>query len=124
MGEARARWGLVLALTVAGCGAAPRRVAEPVDEAPAGDVVAKMVQNQKRLCLSNQKMISGAFTMLELDDPGAFGPQDVGSRALFERLRAKGYAQTIPEDPGQGPESYGNYSMDSDGKVTCRVHGS
>lgn len=72
-------------------------------------------------CYANQKTLAGALEMYNLDrhaharlDPAA-----------FRVLQSGGYLQSIPQDPGQGPGTSGNYrsTRASHNGVTCTVHG-
>jgi hypothetical protein len=74
-----------------------------------------------RACYANQKTLAGALEMYNVDrksrlpfDPALYGP-----------FKSGGYLQSIPQDPGQGYGTSGNYkATDSINGITCRVHGS
>ncbi|MBI4872337.1 MAG: HEAT repeat domain-containing protein [Candidatus Riflebacteria bacterium] len=79
------------------------------------------IQAQTRACFANQKTIAGAIEMCNLDTSRRQVNLDV---TRLQELVNRGYLKAIPEDPGQGPDTAGNYeSTDTGNGVTCRVHG-
>src|ERR1700738_4848681 len=59
-----------------------------------------------RACYANQKTVVGAMEMYNLDKNTKRTTLD---GAFFTSLKSGGYLQSIPQDPGQGPGSSGNY---------------
>ncbi|MBI4861888.1 MAG: HEAT repeat domain-containing protein [Candidatus Riflebacteria bacterium] len=79
----------------------------------------------RRACYANQKTLACAIEMYMRDKNKK--PEEVPeiTPQLFNELRAGRYLQSIPEDPGQGPGTAGNYVRTESGiGVACRVHGS
>jgi hypothetical protein len=75
-----------------------------------------------RACYANQKTISGAVEMYNLDKGTKVTTLDAH---FFEVLKSGGYLQSIPQDPGQGSGSSSNYQMTAGGPngIRCKVHG-
>jgi len=75
-----------------------------------------------RACYANQKTVAGAIEMYNLDFNTSINALD---DTLWGLLQGKGYLQSIPDDPGQGSGSNGNYSMTSESGngITCSEHG-
>lgn len=72
-------------------------------------------------CFANERLIAGAVEMYCLDNNTKI---DRINPAVLRTLHMRGYLETYPEDPGQGPDSAGHYSLTRSGNgVTCRVHG-
>ncbi len=73
-----------------------------------------------RACYANQKTIAGAVEMYNLD----FN-QNLTTIPWTE-LKTAGYLQSIPTDPGAGPNSNSNYTLtgNSGDGISCSVHGS
>jgi prepilin-type N-terminal cleavage/methylation domain-containing protein len=73
-----------------------------------------------RACYANQKTIAGSIEMFNLDKNTK--RTDLGA-SLFSSLKTGGYLQQVPQDPGAGPGSSGNYQFTSSGVgVKCTVH--
>ncbi|MBI4864929.1 MAG: hypothetical protein HY815_32420 [Candidatus Riflebacteria bacterium] len=76
----------------------------------------------RRTCYWNQKTIAGAIEMYNLDKNTRRTFLDAN---LWRALQSGGYMQSLPQHPGDGPDSHGNYSWTGEGNgITCRVHGS
>ena len=83
---------------------------------------ANEVKNEKETesCFANQLAIQGAIEMYCLD----YGISVEKLTATFcEKLVKEGYIQGLPDDPGQGSNTFTNYCMDEAGKIFCSVHG-
>ncbi len=76
----------------------------------------------QRACFANQKTIAGAMEMYNLDNGTNNLPLD---ETLFDKLKAAGYLQRIPKDPGQGENTSHHYitvpTTDSRGQPDCRI---
>lgn len=72
-----------------------------------------------RVCFENQKFLTGAYEMYELDFQTKV---EVLDDALLQTFVTEGYLQRIPDDPGAGPGSQSNYFL-ARGKVMCLRHG-
>lgn len=76
---------------------------------------------ERKSCFANQITIAGAIDMYNLDKKST--RKDLDEKFL-EDLRAGGYLQSVPSDPGQGEGSLRNYSYsETAGGITCSVHG-
>lgn len=74
-----------------------------------------------RACYANQKTIIGALEMYSVDVRK--GPRTL-SPGMLQQLKSDGFLQWIPQDPGQGPGTSGNYqSTPTANGISCRVHG-
>jgi competence protein ComGC len=74
-----------------------------------------------RACFANQKTIAGAVEMYNLDSNCC--RTDIGMQFLAELVKG-GYLQSVPVDPGLGPNSGSNYYFTEDGNgIACRIHG-
>lgn len=74
-----------------------------------------------RACYANQKTILGAMEMFGLDRNHKTGQP---LRPPLAELRAGGYLQSIPQDPGEGPGTEDHYRLtDEEAGITCEVHG-
>ena len=73
-----------------------------------------------RACYANQKTVVGAIEMYNLDKNTKRTTLDA---AFFVALKSGGYLQSIPQDPGQGPGTSGNYHETAVESIGCRVHG-
>ncbi len=73
----------------------------------------------QRACYANQKTIAGAVEMYNLDYCTSVTTLD-GS--VFTNLKDAGYLQSIPDDPGGGIGSSGNYVL-TNGDISCSIHG-
>lgn len=73
-------------------------------------------------CFARQRALAAAVGMHRADHPGA--ARSITPGFLLE-LRAGGYLDAIPDDPGEGPGTALNYSVTglSANRVRCRVHG-
>jgi competence protein ComGC len=100
--------------------------------AAAGVLAAVAVPNFKhardranfRACYANQKTILGATEMYNLDKNTK---QKELTPQFFQALKKDGYLQSIPSDPGQGPDSSASYYFTPRGEgggIACKVHGS
>jgi len=75
-----------------------------------------------RACYANQKTVVGAMEMYNLDKNTKRTSLD-GS--FFTSLKSGGYLQSIPQDPGQGPGTSGNYKDTTENNgIKCVTHGS
>ena len=73
-----------------------------------------------RACYANQKTVVGAMEMYNLDKNTKRTALDAG---FFTSLKSGGYLQSIPQDPGQGPGTSGNYKESTSGNgITCTIH--
>lgn len=74
-----------------------------------------------RACFANQKTIAGAVEMYNLD----FNTDISDLRGVWDALKDNGYLQSLPNDPGAGAHSHGNYRFDegSANGITCLHHG-
>ena len=74
-----------------------------------------------RACYANQKTIVGAMEMYNLDKGTKRTQLDA---AWFSALQSGGYLQAIPQDPGQGRGTSGNYqATDTGNGIKCFAHG-
>lgn len=74
-----------------------------------------------RACYANQKTISGAVEMYNLDKNTK--RTDLGLQ-FFTELKASGYIQSVPDDPGQGSNTAAHYKYVENGNgIACDVHG-
>ncbi len=73
-----------------------------------------------RACYANQKTIGGAIEMYNLDFNTSIEACDA---TFLGTLKTNGYLQSVPQDPGQGNSSAGNYTMDALGTIYCTKHG-
>ena len=71
-----------------------------------------------RACMANQKTLSGAIEMYNLDRNTKM--EDLGK--VINDLKTGGYIQSIPSDPGSGAAPGVNYTY-KEGIVVCSVHG-
>lgn len=84
------------------------------------DLAAELTDAQR--CYLNEHWIAGAIEMYCLDNNVKV---DAITPELLAKLVERGYLETLPEDPGQGPGTAGHYGFTPDGNgVTCAVHGS
>jgi hypothetical protein len=66
---------------------------------------------------------------VELKDGAVAGGPDTGEayaipRWVFDELKSGGYLQSIPQDPGQGPDTQHHYLMTGFGNgIACLIHG-
>lgn len=74
----------------------------------------------QRACYANQKTVSGALEMYNLDNNDSVTQLDDD---MFGRLDDQGYLQTVPEDPGYGSEGSEPYKLDGEGNIYCTNHG-
>ena len=74
----------------------------------------------QRACYANQKTIAGALEMYNLDNNTSITSL---SATTLQSLKAQGYLQSIPQDPGKGQTSSSNYQLDTNGDIYCSVHG-
>lgn len=76
-----------------------------------------------RACFANQKTLVGATEMYNLDKNTKVTQLTV---QFLQELKTGGYLQSIPQDPGQGPGTEGNYyfTEESPNGIACKVHGS
>jgi hypothetical protein len=75
-----------------------------------------------RACYANQKTVVGAMEMYNLDKNTKRTTLDA---AFFLSLKSGGYLQSIPQDPGEGPGTSGNYKDTSaNNGIKCVLHGS
>lgn len=74
-----------------------------------------------RACYANQKTISGAVEMYNLDK----GTKRTDfSVSFWNDLKASGYLRSSPDDPGQGSGSGNHYEYTDTGNgIRCKVHG-
>lgn len=81
-------------------------------------------QANQRACFANQKTIIGAIYMYNLDKNIKTDPTGNYSRYADE-LRRGGYIRSIPQDPGQGPNSEHHYELTGQQGtgIRCTVHG-
>jgi prepilin-type N-terminal cleavage/methylation domain-containing protein len=75
-----------------------------------------------RACYANQKTVVGAMEMYNLDKNTK--RSDLNAQ-FFTDLKSGGYLQSVPQDPGFGPGSSGNYKATTSGNgIVCDKHGS
>lgn len=74
----------------------------------------------QRACYANQKTIAGALEMYNLDYSTSI--TDISKTIMESQLRANGYLQSVPQDPGGGPDSADNYKL-TNGDIACTIHG-
>ena len=75
-----------------------------------------------RACMANQKTITGALEMYNLDKNKSEKKIDAG---VLGNLKTDGYLQSIPIDPGSGKQPGEGYKWDDkEGSVICDIHGS
>lgn len=76
---------------------------------------------EKRACYANQRTIGAAVELYNL----ATSTRRLELDEQFVRdLVNGGYLSSLPDDPGQGADSSGNYQFSTEvGGVTCVVHG-
>jgi hypothetical protein len=80
-----------------------------------------MTRSKTRACFANQKTLLGAVEMYNLDKHTRRTHLDA---AFLSDLCAGQYLQSLPEDPGQGPNSVANYRISPGGTgITCTAHG-
>ena len=73
-----------------------------------------------RACYANQKTIAGAVEMYNLDN----NDNAKNLQEIKEALVTGGYLQALPQDPGQGGDSFNNYTLtDTNNGITCSSHG-
>lgn len=70
--------------------------------------VKARIKAQTKGCFAYQRIIAGSLEMHEMDKGS--GITELTPEA-FESLKADGYLQEIPDDPGAGPGSSGNYVL-------------
>ena len=74
-----------------------------------------------KACWANQKTVSGALEMYNLDQNKS---EKTLSDEIFKQLKEKGYLQSIPQDPGSGKKEGEGYTFDeASGTVKCATHG-
>jgi len=74
-----------------------------------------------RACYANQKTLAGSLEMYNLDKATRVTVLD---RAMWRALKSGGYLGSIPQDPGQGSGSSGNYQWTPGGNgMRCATHG-
>jgi len=72
----------------------------------------------KDYCYAQQSLIGMALNQYDSDHetrPANFSLQDLVTAKLIP---------AVPDDPGQGANTSGNYVLDEFAGVTCKVHGS
>ena len=75
-----------------------------------------------RACYANQKTVVGAIEMYNLDKNTK---RTVLDESFFTALRSGGYLQSLPQDPGEGPDSWSHYQTTGTGNgIRCVQHGS
>jgi prepilin-type N-terminal cleavage/methylation domain-containing protein len=75
-----------------------------------------------RACYANQKTVVGAMEMYNLDKNTKRMRLD---GRFFDDLRSGGYLQSVPQDPGAGPDTMHHYHESNSGNgISCSVHGS
>lgn len=80
-----------------------------------------MTRSKTRPCYANQKTVIGAIEMYNLDKNTRRTTLDA---AFFRDLHGQGYLTSVPQDPGAGRGSSGNYRTTADGNgITCLRHG-
>ena len=73
-----------------------------------------------RACFSNQKTLSSALQAYNLDKNSK--RNDIP--AVLPTLADSGYIRVVPDDPGVGPGTWGDYMGTSlYFGITCKVHG-
>jgi competence protein ComGC len=83
-----------------------------------------------RACYANQKTVVGAIEMYNLDrkpEKATKNPIETTDdlHKHYQTLKSGGYLQSIPDDPGFGKGSSGNYLLTNSGNgITCKTHGS
>ena len=73
----------------------------------------------QRACYANQKTIAGAVEMYNLDYNTSVTALDSG---VLTNLKDAGYLQSVPDDPGGGLNTSGNYGL-TNGEISCSIHG-
>ena len=74
-----------------------------------------------RACYANQKTVAGALEMYNLDNNVSL--TELGGSGPWDALKSQGYLQSIPDDPGQGQDTKGNYVLSGEGDIYCLTHG-
>jgi len=73
-----------------------------------------------RACYANQKTVAGAVEMYNLDKNTRVSTLS----GLWTALKSGGYLQSIPQDPGQGPGTSGQYQLTTaNNGIKCSSHG-
>lgn len=79
-------------------------------------------RNNPRACYANQKTIAGAVEMYNLDK---HEQRTDLTPDFLAALKAGGYLQSVPQDPGEGEGTSDHYRTAPTGNgVTCTIHGS
>ena len=74
-----------------------------------------------RSCYANQKTIVGAIEMYNLDRKAHVTALDA---AMYAALKSGGYLHAVPQDPGLGAGTSGDYRLVKSGDgIRCQVHG-
>jgi competence protein ComGC len=114
----------VLLCVAAGAGAQPQgpvTVLEQPSGGAGGVAAAETPQRQNLRCRATQRLLSGAIELYNLDRNTR--RTDMGP--LCTDLVRSGYLGRLPQDPGQGSNSAGNFYLTQRGNgLSCRVHGS
>jgi len=75
----------------------------------------------QRACYANQKTVAGALEMYNLDNNTSVTV--LGGDGVWTNLKAQGYLQTIPDDPGFGSGTHTHYVLSAEGDIYCTSHG-
>ena len=76
-------------------------------------------RTRRRCCYCNIKQISTAIELYEVETGQRVPRLD---SKLLEKLHKKGLLETVPNDPGNGPNTSANYELIK-GTVYCKYHG-
>jgi hypothetical protein len=70
----------------------------------------------------NQRQLH-AICMLYMSQEGVdvLGQQGAARKASLEKMVRSGFLKRLPNDPGQGPGTFGHYRLSAAG-VTCSIH--
>jgi competence protein ComGC len=78
-------------------------------------------RSNTRACYANQKTVVGAVEMYNLDKNTKV---DRLTPEFWKLLKGGGYLQSVPADPGEGPQSTHHYELTADGNgIRCLTHG-
>ncbi|MBI3892265.1 MAG: hypothetical protein HY303_12150 [Candidatus Wallbacteria bacterium] len=80
-------------------------------------------RSERERCFAIQKELSDAIDSFGRER-GVPAGRDIGTRKFFEQLVAGGHIEAIPQDPGQGKDSFKDFRQSASGHgLECAVHG-